>query len=81
MELANLSSYEMPCKVNYMLKRSASDPQETPVVIIGLVENLSKLHFADVASHLEPRVTKEVIINKTLPAVCNVTLKISCENK
>ena len=67
MELANLSSFEMPCKVNYTLKRSVSDPQETPVVIIGLVENLSKLSFADVASNLEPRVTKEVIINNYKP--------------
>lgn len=46
-------------KVSYSTARSACDPHETPVTIIGQVKNLNKVSYDDVKCKLEPRVDKQ----------------------
>lgn len=37
-----------------------SDPQQTPVLIIGQLKHLTQLKYDDIKSKIEPRVSEEV---------------------
>uniref|UniRef100_A0AA50HZI9 Aminopeptidase NPEPL1 n=1 Tax=Euphausia superba TaxID=6819 RepID=A0AA50HZI9_EUPSU len=46
-------------KINFGSSLTTSDPQKTPVLIIGQLRHLTNLQFSDVASKLQPRLEAE----------------------
>lgn len=50
----------MTTKIVFGNSLSRSDPQQSPVLIIGQVKHLNLLKYQDIKVKLEPRVTEEV---------------------
>lgn len=55
-----LNSRKMSTKLIFRSGLTKTDPQQTPVLIIGQVKHLTQLKFQDIKSKLEPRVSEDV---------------------
>ena len=68
--------------LNYSAARAESSPGDTPVLVIGQVQNLQAVGFAPVKCKLEPLVTEKVlntiavtqsIVSSTSSNTCSVS--------